>query len=238
MPHRRAQLGFDDVTLERDVAWRALGWALDVVFIADVCINLRTGFLEPRTGVLVMDPKRAARNYLLSVWCDVHPSYGLSMASPMAYQYVYSFTTCCRSGASPLPLSVVAFRRVAATRRHAASFDPFRRRQTPRAPPERWVRRRLAPKISSPPPFPPRVTRSGTRPPLARRGVHVVAARRSTNGRRAIARGSRSTSSRRCRSTGSSGRRRRAAAPRRRPRRRSASCASGRCSRRVAHGIL
>ena len=45
-----------------------IGWCIDAFFMVDICVNLRTGFMDTESGAAVLDPTRAARAYVGSVW--------------------------------------------------------------------------------------------------------------------------------------------------------------------------
>ena len=58
---------------------KALSWLLDMLFVSDIVLNFRTGFIS--NGYVIMDPKRIARKYLkFWFWVDVAASMPLELA--------------------------------------------------------------------------------------------------------------------------------------------------------------
>ena len=49
-------------------AWSVLGWLVNMMFIVDIVVNLRMGFLDEANGALVLAPARAVYHYASSRW--------------------------------------------------------------------------------------------------------------------------------------------------------------------------
>ena len=55
------------------VAWVVIDRVIDSLFIVDILFNFRTTFINPKTNLEIVDPKRIAKNYFYSqkFWVDL-----------------------------------------------------------------------------------------------------------------------------------------------------------------------
>lgn len=66
---------FNAIELPFVIAWQGkydsieediIGYVIDIVFVFDIVLNFRTGYIHPKTGIEVLNPKSIALNYLKS----------------------------------------------------------------------------------------------------------------------------------------------------------------------------